>query len=62
VVLLRQQRIGQGRENAKAFLKANPDVAARVEAAVRQNSGILAEKILEGDPEPDADGEAAAEE
>ncbi len=56
------QRIGQGRENAKAFLKANPDVAARIEAAVRQNSGVLAEKIMEGDPEPDAEGEAAAEE
>ena len=29
------QRIGQGRENAKAFLKANPDIAAEIEAAVR---------------------------
>ena len=47
------QRIGQGRENAKTFLKANPDMAARIEAAVRQNSGIIAEKILEGDPEPE---------
>ena len=56
------QRIGQGRENAKAFLKANPDMAARIEASVRQNSGVIAEKILEGDPEPDADGEAEAEE
>ena len=52
------QRIGQGRENAKTFLKANPDMAARIEAAVRQNSGVIAEKILEGDPEPDAEGEA----
>jgi len=52
------QRIGQGRETAKTFLKANPDVAARIEAAVRQNSGVIAEKILEGDPEPDAEGEA----
>jgi recombination protein RecA len=52
------QRIGQGRENAKNFLKANPDIAAQIEAAVRQNAGILADKILEGDPETDADGEA----
>ena len=29
------QRIGQGRENAKAFLKDNPDIAAKIEAAVR---------------------------
>jgi recombination protein RecA len=43
------QRIGQGRENAKVFLKANPDVAAKIEAAVRKNSGVIAEKILAGD-------------
>jgi recombination protein RecA len=52
------QRIGQGRENAKQFLKDNPDVAAKIEAAVRQNSGIVAEAILAGD-EKDADDEAA---
>jgi recombination protein RecA len=52
------QRIGQGRENAKAFLKANPDMAAQIESAVRQNAGILADRILEGEPEADADGEA----
>lgn len=55
------QRIGQGRENAKAFLKANPDIAAQIEAAVRQNAGILADKILDGEPEADAEGEAAEE-
>jgi recombination protein RecA len=53
------QRIGQGRENAKAFLKQNPDVAARIEAAVRGNSGLLADKIAEG--ATDDDGEEAAE-
>ena len=31
------QRIGQGRENAKKFLKDNPDIAAKIEAAIRQN-------------------------
>jgi recombination protein RecA len=41
------QRLGQGRENAKAFLKSNPDIATKIEAAIRQNSGLLAEKILE---------------
>ena len=40
------QRIGQGRENAKTFLKGNPDVAAEIEAAIRQNAGLLAEKII----------------
>ena len=47
------QRIGQGRENAKTFLKNNPDMAAKIEAAVRQNAGLIAEKILEGTPEKD---------
>jgi recombination protein RecA len=39
------ERIGQGRENAKAFLKANPDVASAIEAAIRANAGLLAAKI-----------------
>ncbi len=51
------QRIGQGRENAKTFLKQNPDVAARIEAAVRQNSGLIAEKILTGEKEESDDDE-----
>jgi recombination protein RecA len=54
------QRIGQGRENAKTFLKENPDVAAKIEAAVRGNSGIIAEKIDLGEAEED-DGDEAAE-
>jgi recombination protein RecA len=53
------QRIGQGRENAKAFLKANPDIADRIEAAVRANSGLIAEKILAGEEEGDDDAEEA---
>ena len=53
------QRIGQGRENAKTFLKANPDVAARIEQAVRQNAGLIAEKILVGEEAEDDDDEAA---
>src|SRR3954469_18757434 len=53
------QRIGQGRENAKAFLKANPDVASKIEAAVRSNSGILAEKILAGEEEDEDDAAEA---
>jgi recombination protein RecA len=55
------QRLGQGRENAKLFLKANPDMTAKIEAAIRQNSGLIAEQILAGSPERDADGEEPAE-
>jgi recombination protein RecA len=51
------QRLGQGRENSKAFLKANPDMTAKIEAAIRQNSGLIAEQILAGTSERDADGE-----
>ncbi len=53
------QRIGQGRENAKTFLKANPDVAAKIEAAVRQNAGLIAEKILAGEDSESDDDDAA---
>jgi recombination protein RecA len=52
------QRIGQGRENAKAFLRNNPDIASRIEAAIRQNSGLIAEKILTGEEAGDDAEEA----
>src|ERR671936_258746 len=43
------QRIGQGRENAKQFLKSNPDIADKIELAIRQNAGLIAEQILAGE-------------
>src|SRR5881296_2634701 len=49
------QRLGQGRENSKAFLRNNPDIASRIEAAVRQNAGLIAEKIMAGETEEDDD-------
>jgi len=55
------QRIGQGRENAKVFLKDNPDIAAKIEAAVRQNSGLIAEAIMAGEKDDDTDDAEAAE-
>ena len=50
------QRLGQGRENAKAFLKANPDAAARIEQTIRENAGLIAERILD-DVEPASAGD-----
>jgi recombination protein RecA len=51
------QRLGQGRENSKQFLKDNKDVANKIEALIRQNSNVIADKILEeGAPEPEDDG------
>ena len=40
------ERIGQGRENAKQFLKENPEIANQIEHAVRQNAGLIAEDML----------------
>jgi len=50
------QRLGQGRENAKQFLRDHPEVAREIETAIRANAGLLAEKIL------DVSGEDASDE
>jgi recombination protein RecA len=52
------QRIGQGRENAKNFLKSNPDIAAKIEIAIRQNAGLITEKILAGEDSAEPDDAA----
>jgi recombination protein RecA len=54
------QRLGQGRENTKAFLKQNPEIAEKIEAAIRQNSLVVAERIL--DPEAGKEDEDDAAE
>ncbi|MGY3748642.1 recombinase RecA [Vagococcus acidifermentans] len=50
----KEERIGQGRENAKAFLAANPDLMQEIYERVRQAYGI-------GDDIPADSGEAAGE-
>jgi recombination protein RecA len=50
------QRIGQGRENAKAFLKDHSEVGEAVERAIRANAGLVAEAMMAGS------GDAASEE
>ena len=47
------QRIGQGRDNVRDFLKANPDVADEIEAAVRGAKAVIEEELLVGGPDPD---------
>jgi recombination protein RecA len=54
------QRLGQGRENAKTFLKANPLMAEKIERSIRENSGLIADKILDQIDEKDIE-EAEAE-
>ncbi len=56
------ERIGQGRENAKAYLKEHPETAEKIERAIRQNAGLLAGQILEGGSDTASDaveGESA---
>jgi recombination protein RecA len=53
------QRIGQGRENAKTFLKEHPDMAAQIEAAIRQNSVIIADQIDDKEKGEGDDDDAA---
>jgi recombination protein RecA len=43
------------------FLKENPDIANKIEAQVRANSGLIAEAIMQGEVEKDDDDDAAAE-
>jgi recombination protein RecA len=51
------QRIGQGRENAKTYLKEHPQIGEQVEQAIRGNAGLVADAMMAAPP-----GEAAAEE
>ena len=41
-------RIGQGRENAKAFLRENLEMAEEIENKIRQNAGLIAEEMMVG--------------
>ena len=43
------QRLGQGRENAKTFLKDNPEIAAEIEGKIRQNAGLLIAELQGND-------------
>ena len=51
------ERLGQGRENSKTFLRENPEVAKKIEALIRQNAGLIAEDMMAG---PDSPEDAAS--
>lgn len=55
------QRIGQGRENAKQFMRDNPTLAAKLENEIRMKAGVVANAMLVGpeSPEEAADANAA---
>jgi recombination protein RecA len=48
------ERIGQGRENAKNFLRQNPDMANAIEQTIRSNAGILAAALSHGTEKDEA--------
>ncbi len=52
------QRIGQGRENAKQYLRDHPDMAAAIEQRVRAQSGVVANAMMTG-PETEDEAQAA---
>lgn len=54
------QRVGQGRENAKKFMRDNPEIAAKLEEKIRQQSGVVADAMLTG-PENDIEAAEAIE-
>ncbi len=49
------QRIGQGRENVKKFLRENTDMAAKLEKQIRENAGLIADDMLGGPEDKTAD-------
>jgi recombination protein RecA len=52
-------RIGQGRENAKKYLKENPETTAKIEKIIRDNAAGISEALLVG---PSADDDAGDDE
>jgi recombination protein RecA len=53
------QRLGQGRENSKTFLKENPEIAGQIEAKIRQNAGLLMNDLQANDSSDTAAEDAA---
>ena len=55
-------KIGQGRENAKQYLRDNPEIMAEVEAQVREKYGLGQEKDQKTEDEKNADKKTAGKE
>lgn len=54
------ERVGQGRENAKTFFKENPEIASEIENKIRANAGLIADAML-SNPEDFKDGDSESE-
>jgi recombination protein RecA len=55
------ERLGQGRENAKQFLKANPAIMNEIEMAIRESAGLIEKKMLVEPTEEDEADNALTE-
>jgi recombination protein RecA len=55
------QRLGQGREKAKDFLRENPVIANEIETRLRAEAGVISDTLLGGSPETDADASSPDE-
>ncbi len=55
------ERIGQGRENAKTYLRDHPEMMATLEAKIRGSAGVVAEVMLVGPETPEEAADAVAE-
>ena len=56
------QKIGQGRENAKAFLTQNPDIMKEIEGKVRDNFNLAFENSMTGSSESEEESEELLDE
>lgn len=48
-----EERLGQGRENAKQFLKENPDITVQIETKIRDHYGLNGEITVEAATDAD---------
>ena len=55
------ERIGQGRENARKFLKENPETMAKIERKIFENAGLVTGAMLSGPESDDDSSEGSAE-
>jgi recombination protein RecA len=51
------QRLGQGRDNSKQFLRDNPEIAESIERGIRQSAGMLGEALISAAGEDEAGGD-----
>lgn len=55
------QRIGQGRENAKVFLREHPEMTTVIEQRIRENAGLVSDKMVRGEGADEGLAEEAAD-